>query len=189
MASYTVTTSADWHNVYTLTLNELLDCGALSKETGAANSLLDGWTHYSDEQAARVVDIIIGEYGSREIGITPIRIWYQHYQSKMAVAAQQANLLYPIIGVDTSELSGGGYKERRREIDSRFPQTMLSQHNSDYASSGNDRVIERLETLNSLDIINTMKGIAEDIVAVDDLFVQALDPLFLHIFTPYVNGM
>lgn len=181
-------TKSEYHNVLTLTLNELLECQALTCDGTGTLDLSLGWEHYNDTQGERLVTLICNEYGMREIGITPVRLWYQQYCSKMQLTAQYANLLYPLLESDIDYSLIEHVKARGRTVGSEFPQTMLNTTNGDYASNGNQYTDEKIRSGNPLDALTKMSDIIQGVGAVDALFINAIDCLFTHTFAPIVNG-
>lgn len=172
----------EYHASYTFVFNELLDENVFGFDDTAVYNLADGWEHYTDAQATRVLDEIAGLYGYREIGITPLSNWVQAWRGKMQTCATYANALYKLFDEDI--LQDYHVKERERTIGSEFPQTMLSYENADYASTGRDYVREEAMQGSVLAAIDKVK----DLKSIDELFIDAVDPLFIHLFAPIVNG-
>lgn len=172
-----------WHATFSFTLNEAIDSGMVSVDGTDEFSLLSGWEHYSEEQAQRVVSLIVGTFGFMEIGITPIRIFMQRYAAEMNLTAQYANQLYAVLS-DYDPMQDSHIKRRYRDIDSSFPQTMLNPDNGDYASYGKQGTWEELHEANTLDTVERIKTIK----SIDSLFLDAIETFFIHTFIPVVNG-
>ena len=172
----------EWYSVYTIQLGELISNGVFSWD----GELLD-WSEYaySNEQYERVCAYFIERFRYREISIEPYLEWAQMLSRTIRFElCPKFNPLYEAVENGISPLADSDEYEKKREISSNYPETMLS-GNSDYISTGKDSEYERIHDGNTADM---MENYLAKFKGVDQAFLDELEGFFISRYTTHVNG-
>ena len=168
------------HDVYTITLGELVRSGVFDWDSELLN-----WKHaaYNDEQYERFCAYFIERFEFREISITPFYEWARrlHFRLVYELMPKYALLYENIEGVNP--LAEFDEYEKRRDIASAYPETLLS-GNSDYISDGKDT--ER-ETIRLGNITEREDAFIVGFRSVDAAMADELENMFTCMYTANVN--
>ena len=172
----------EWHAVYTIQLGELEQTGVFDW-----SRLELDWSKaaYNNEQYERVCAYFLERFKFREIAIEPFSEWANALHRKLVYELMpKYKPLYTSIttGYDPTATEDERYK--RRTVGSEYPETLLS-GNSDYISTGTDEEWERIKAGN---VAETAMLYAREFHSVDELLLDELEPLFVSMYTSYVNG-
>lgn len=177
---YSAGTYDEWHSITSITLDELASVGFFSWDDESWN-----WKDYAynDSTYTRLCNMFFEKYKWREIGILPPGIWKQQllYTIKYELCPKY-NPMYAIME-DFNPLQDSDVYEKRRDINSGFPETLLS-GNSVYASSGTDSEHETVSESSYWDAFERYKTFKY----VDEQFIDELEKFFSGIYTTNVNG-
>lgn len=169
-----------YHADLIISFGELLEAGVIDWQKEKWQ-----WNAYNEEQFKRCCDLIENIYFTRELRFSPIELWRKRFIAKANLLMQKLKPVYEFLEDEPNFFQNEHEYEKERNIESAFPQTMLS-GNSDYASAGQDKERELIKDGNTTDILNYLY---ETYVSPDEFFVNGLEPLFLQTFTTYVNGL
>lgn len=172
----------EWHDVYTITLGELIESGVFDW----TRPELD-WSDaaYDAAQYERVCSYFEERYYWREISLLPLKKWYQMLKTNLVYELMpKYKPLYARIaeGIDPLSESDEYYKGRR--ITSAYPETLLS-GNSDYISDGVDFEEEKVRTGAFID---SYADYLERYKSIDTALVDELEEFFTCMYTFAVNG-
>lgn len=160
----------EWHNPVSVTAGELFQDGFFNI-TSEGNDWT--WDSYSEEQDARLREMIVDRYWDRDIGILPPGKWKRQFIERMREIMPKYVILYRLVAEEPSLLGATSEYYKSRNIFSDFPQTQLG-GNSDYASTGNDTEFERIRQLDLMEIASRLK----DYQNVDSMVLDELEDLF-----------
>lgn len=161
----------EWHDVMTITLQELLADPYMAEVIEGRWSTFDA---FDEEQRARLWQKFRARFDWREIGILPIRRWLDRLIGVLNEVMPKYKHLYKVLADGASVLTDRDEYHKSRDVYSTFPQTALGGSNQDYASSGNDREYETVRDYGLLDVSERMR----DYNDVDVLVLNELEPLF-----------
>lgn len=163
---------------YTITLGEWYEQGFYDPADESWR-----WDAYSDEQYERLCRKFINRFYFREVGLLPAFRWKMAYLRKLNEIMPKYKELYKRVESGINPLQTEDTYEKSRDIFSDFPQTLLA-GDADYASTGNDRELERVT---EGDVVNKLLDYAERYNDVDVLILNELDScLFSSIIVPTV---
>lgn len=174
---------SDYHAVMTITLQELIEDEVFSWDNshvkGAFNAL-------GNDVAARLQAMFVERYMWREISIVPPGQWMQRlgYKIKYELVPKYKPLYDAVADGDFSPLYDENEYYKARNIDSDFPETLLS-GNQVYASFGTDREYQRINTANGLDVLEKYADIYKGL---DTMVIDDLAELFIDLWTVNYNG-
>lgn len=161
----------EYHDVMTITLQEIMDTQGLSDE------LLRRWASFDafdETQRSRLWSKFRGRFDWREIGILPIRRWLDRLVAKLNEVMPKYKPLYQVIADGATPLTDWDEYHKGRDVYSTFPQTALGGSNQDYATSGNDREYETVREIGLLALAEKIKSYND----VDVMVLDELEPLF-----------
>lgn len=161
----------EWHDVMTITLQELLADPYMSEVVEGRWSTFDA---FDEEQRARLWQKFRARFDWREIGILPIRRWLDRLIGVLNEVMPKYKHLYQVLADGASVLTDRDEYHKSRDVYSTFPQTALGGSNQDYASSGTDREYETVRDYGLLDVSDRMRNYND----VDVLVLNELEPLF-----------
>lgn len=170
----------DFHDVYTVSLFELIESGIFTWDSV-------NWkdSAYDDETYTRICEYFETRFMFREISMQPYKIWLQYLHRKFVYElAPKYNRLYELAANGLDPLANEDEYYKRRSIFSDYPQTQLSE-NSDYASNGTDEEYERLKYGN---VADSMQNYLEKFKPIDELFLDELECMFISAYTANVNA-
>lgn len=163
---------------YTITLGEWYEQGFYDPADESWR-----WDAYSDEQYERLCGKFINRFYFREVGLLPAFRWKMAYLRKLDEIMPKYKELYKRVESGINPLQTEDTYEKSRDIFSDFPQTLLA-GDADYASTGNDRELERVT---EGDVVSKLIDYAERYDDVDVLILNELDAcLFSSIIVPTV---
>lgn len=167
----------DWHAAVSLTLRELI-------EEGIVDFSSEEWDFdsYDDEQRNRFWQKFEDRYYFREIGLIPYAKWKKRLLGKLNEIMPKYKWLYKALADGIDPLQIGSEYNKSRNIDSDYPQTMLSGR-SDYASYGRDFEHEKIQLGDMLERAATLK----DAQYVDSMILDELEGLFSCLVTVSMN--
>lgn len=171
------------HSVYTIQLFELIESGVFDWEREELN-----WkdSAYDDAQFERVCLYFNSKYLYREISILPIKEWFNALKTKLVFELMpKYNYLYSRLEDGLEPLANENEYFKNRRIESEYPQTLLSE-NADYISSGTDEEYQRIKEDNITDSFNKF---ASEFRSIDQMLVEELEPLFISMYSSYINGI
>ena len=173
----------EWHSVYTIQLNQLIESGVFDW----TNPLLDWSTSaYDVATYARVCSYFNARFGWREIGILPIKQWFNTLHWKIVYElCPRFNPMYAAIANGINPLMDDDEYYKERAISSDYPETLLA-GNSDYISSGHDREYERVHELNTAEQLEKYARLYRPI---DEQFLDELEVMFISSYSLNVNGL
>ncbi len=174
---------SEWDAVYTVQLGELIEAGVFDWAIPALD-----WSAaaYSSEQYARMCDYIVNRYYYREVSVMPVKQWFTYLRTRLVneLCPKYAPLYDSLAaGYDPLQKENKYYKVR--EIDSAYPETLLS-GNSDYISSGRDR---EEQTVTEGGYTEYLLDYAERARGIDQLFADELESLFIGAYTANFNAI
>lgn len=161
----------EWHDVMTITLQELLADPYMSEVVEGRWATFDA---FDEEQRARLWQKFRARFDWREIGILPIRRWLDRLIGVLNEVMPKYKHLYKVLADGASVLTDRDEYHKSRDVYSTFPQTALGGSNQDYASSGTDREYETVRDYGLLDVSDRMRNYND----VDVLVLNELEPLF-----------
>ena len=175
------TKTDDFHANITIQFGQLVNSGwfdYLNDETWK-------FDYYSEEQYLRFCKKFINHYFWHEIGVLPLLRWKMEYLRKMDEIMPKYKLLYKALeDGDVIPLAESSIYRKSRNIDSDFPQTLLS-GNSDYASYGSDYESEEIHQGSTIEKVSDFKQFYKD---VDVLIIEELEFLFSPLISASTNG-
>lgn len=161
----------EWHDVMTITLQELLADPYMAEVIEGRWATFDA---FDEEQRARLWQKFRARFDWREIGILPIRRWLDRLIGVLNEVMPKYKHLYQVLADGASVLTDRDEYHKARDVYSTFPQTALGGSNQDYASSGSDREYETVRDYGLLDVSDRMRNYND----VDVLVLNELEPLF-----------
>lgn len=168
--------------------NESIKFGLLVSE-GLITLGKDPWTWepYSEEQQERIIEQMERKFFDYEIN-APAHVWKLNFIQALTETQAKYNPLYKAVEEGFNPIYSYDEWEKRRNIDSDFPQTRIpNTKNNDYASAGSD--MER-ETIRIADPVANIKNLAENYQAVDTLFLEEIAAkCFTCVIVSHVNAL
>lgn len=171
-----------WYSVYTIQLGELIASGLFDWNKDILN-----WRDAAidDAQYERICKYFIERYYFREISIEPFYRWAKRLHTKLVHELMpKYKPLYERLQDGINPLADSDEYYKERDVTSAYPETLLS-GNADYASDGRDVEHEKIVEGNAVD--NAIK-FALQYKAVDELFLDDLESMFVDMYTSHVNG-
>lgn len=169
------------HDVYTVTLHELIEDGIFKWSDINWKSAA-----YDDATYNRLCEYFVERFRFREIGMEPYKIWAQYLKRKLVYEiAPKYNKLYALLASDFDIRMDEDEYYKRRSIYSDYPQTQMS-GNSDYASNGTDEEWERIRLKNPLDAFDEYQQKYQNI---DEQFMDELECMFISSYAANVNAL
>lgn len=176
-------TDIDEHyDTNTVTLAELIDMGFFDWDVKLFN-----WTAaaYDQEQHDRVCQMFVDRFYWREIGVVPPLKWAQILMHKLRNEVMpKYRPLYAKTAEGVNWFAESDAYGKSREIDSGFPETMLS-GNEVYASSGKDAEFENVTEKPTLKAYNEF---SETYASIDEKVLDELECMFTGLWATNVNG-
>lgn len=172
----------DFNAVYTITIGELMEAGVFDW----AMPELD-WSSaaLNEAQYKRICDYFIERFYYREISLEPFAEWARMIKRKFIYETMpKYNPLYERLANGFSPLSNEDEYYKSRIINSKYPQTLLSE-NSDYLTSGRDEENERIKEGNFSDM---MTKYAKECKAIDEMLLDEFEPMFICLYTTNYNA-
>lgn len=167
----------EWHDVYTIKLGELVECGVFDWDRPELD-----WKDaaYDEGQYDRVCSYFIRRFYWREISLLPIKQWFWMLQSRIVYELMpKYKPLYERVKQGFDPLSDSDEYYKEREINSSYPETLLS-GNSDYVSDGRDREYELITDGNAVDMFESY---ALRFKSVDQMLLDELEDFFTCMYT------
>ena len=172
-----------YNAVYTVTVGELIEAGVFSWD----NPYVD-WSEaaISNEQHKRVCDYFVSRFRYREISMLPVKKWMLMLRNKLAFELMpKYKPLYLRFEEGINPLAGENIYHKRREIESNYPETLLSE-NADYISHGQD---EEYQTIRESDFVDALNKYADAYKGIDEMMLDELEyEFFISLFTANVNA-
>lgn len=172
----------EYNAVYTITIGELVESGVFDWSKPELN-----WScaAANPAQYKRVCEYFIERFYYREISIEPFAEWAHFFKRKMVFEVMpKYKPLYEKLGNGYDPLSIEDEYYKSRDVESEYPQTMLS-GNSDYLSSGRDTEYERIKDGNITDMMNKY---AAEFKGIDEMLLDEFETLFISMYTTNVNA-
>lgn len=168
---------------FSVTLGELID-GGMINFSEPENVFYWGDVAFNAETYTRVCGFLEQRYRYREISIMPPKRWIYKLMYKIkGELAPKYNRLYALID-DFNPLAIEDKYGKRREIESDYPETLLSE-NADYISAGQDSEYEDVTLGDSVDkMLDYMSRWKE----IDVMFLDELEPFFGSVITFNLNA-
>ena len=181
---YTNTGLPDYHAVQTIQLGELINDGVFTW-----NRVPWRDAAYSQEQYERLCIAFEARYFYREIGITPVYAWFKRLEYRLVyeLMPKYRPMYAQLDNGNYNPLQHGGEYGKRRDIDSQFPETLLSGTDETYASSGKDSEWETVKMDGAL--TENYALYVEQFRAIDAMILDELETMFSCLFTTNANGL
>lgn len=174
---------SETHPIYTITLLELIEDGVFDW----TRPELD-WSSaaYNDEQYSRVCAYFIERFRYDEISMLPVKEWMLSIRRRLIYELMpKYKWVYMRIDEGINPFQESDEYHKRREIDSGYPETLLSA-NADYVSDGHDIEYETLKESRVATMIADYAKIYKD---VDNLLLDELACMFIDLYSANVNGL
>ena len=165
--------SKGWTSPISLVLGELITQGAIDFSSAEWD-----FDSFNKEQRNRLWKKFQARYYFRSISMLPPARWRMRVIATVNEQMSKWRWIYEALEDGIDPLQAQGIHRRFRNIDSEFPQTMLS-GNEDYASHGNDIEEETVISGNWLETIEKVNSIS----GIDENILDALEPLFSSLIT------
>lgn len=172
--------------VFTIELYTLINSGLLDWSS-------DEWFWRGvdyDEQTAenkqhdRICKMFNEKYRYREIGVLPFKRWKTRLLYRIQYElVPKYKPLYDELKDGMNPLAIMDEYEKRRDIESGYPETLLS-GNADYLTSGLDHEHEKI--ING-DTVEQMTKYATMAKSIDQMFIDELDSMFIQLYTSTLN--
>ena len=172
----------EYHDVVTITLQEIMDTQGLSEEVLRRWASFDA---FDESQRSRLWGKFRGRFDWREIGVLPIRRWLDRLVAKLNEIMPKYKPLYQAIADGATPMTDWDEYHKGRDVYSTFPQTALGGSNQDYATSGNDREHETVREFGLLTLAEKIKSYND----VDVMVLDELEVLFSCLMTTTVAYM
>lgn len=167
-----------WRSVMSMPLGEMI-------ETGLIDFSKPEWDfdYFDREQRDRLYQKLTRRYYFRDIGVLPPARWRMRLIGSLNELMDKYKWAYQALKDGIDPLQASNRYRRYVNIDSDFPQTLLSK-NQDYASYGTD--FEEEETIQNdfLDFLLRLRRAK----GVDEALLDELEPLFSSLITVNING-
>ena len=168
----------DWHAVVSITLRELIEEGIIDFSSHEWD-----FDAYDPVQRNRFWRKFEDRYYFREIGLLPYAKWKKRLIGQLNEIMPKYKWLYKAYDDGIDPLQIGSEYNKSRNIDSDYPQTMLS-GNQDYASFGRDFEHEKIQLGDMLERAGSVK----DAQYVDSMILDELEHLFSCLVTVNINA-
>lgn len=176
------TSPDEWNAIYTIQLGELIETGVFD---WSMDSLDWSEAAYSPEQFHELCKYFEQRFYFREISIEPFYEWAFTLKRKIVYEIMpKYRHLYERIAQGVNPLQDAAEYEKRRVINSEYPETLLS-GNSDYLSTGMDSEYDRIKEGNLTESLQAFKDAYEP---VNQLICDELECMFICLYTANVNG-
>lgn len=157
--------SPEYHANFSITYGELLSEGLIDWDSEEWQ-----WNAYDDEQRTRITTEMNRKFYYYEINAFPFRRWKMNFLQALEETQRKFNFWYKSKDeLNPVYTANKWYKDRT--VNSDFPQTYLSNSNSDYVSSGTDSEREEIEISDAINKVKQMK----DFTDVDTAFLQEIE--------------
>lgn len=166
-----------WNSPISLALGELITQGAIDFDSAEWD-----FDSFNQEQRDRLWKKFAARYYFRSIAIIPPARWRMRVIAALNEQMSKYRWLYEAMADGIDPLQSQGIHHKYRNINSEFPQTILS-GNEDYASDGTDIEEETVISGDWLDILDKIKAAS----GIDELILDALEPLFSSLITVNSN--
>lgn len=145
------------------------------------------WEAYDAEQKARIITQMERKFFDYEIN-APAHVWKLNFIQALTEVQAKYNPLYKAVEEGFNPLYSYDEWEKRRNIDSDFPQTRIpNTRNNDYASAGTDMERETIRISDPLENINKMVASYQD---VDTLFLNEIaHRCFTCVIVSHINAL
>lgn len=170
--------SRGWRSPISLVLGELIEKGAIDFSQAEWD-----FDFYDREQRDRLYAKLTKRYYFRSIGILPPARWRLRLIGQLNELMAKYRWVYRAMEDGIDPLQMQSRYRKYRNIDSDFPQTLLSQ-NQDYASYGTDFEDEEIMQGDWLEFLQKLKRSK----GVDEMLLDELDGLFSSLITVNLNG-
>lgn len=170
--------SRGWRSPVSLLLGELIEAGHIDFSQAAWD-----FDSYDVEQRNRLYHKLQGRFYFRSIAILPPARWRMRLLAQLNELMDKYKWAYKALEDGLDPLQAGSRYRRYVNIDSDFPQTLLSQ-NQDYASYGTDFEEEEIQQQDWLDFLVRLKRAK----GVDEMILDELEPLFSSLITVNLNA-
>lgn len=175
---------SDFHSITTISLGELIEDEIFTWERV-------GWqdSAYSEAQYNRVCDAFEARFFTRDISITPVKMWLKRLRYKFVYElCPKYNPLYEQLeNGEYNPLQHGGEYGRERRIASDFPETLLNGSDETYASSGEDKEYEIVKMDGN--IAENYKLYVDEFRAIDARILDELECMFSCLYATNLNGL
>ena len=172
-----------YNAVYTVTIGELIEAGVFSWESEYLN-----WSDaaISEEQYKRVCDYFVSRFMFREISMLPYKKWALMLRNKLVYELMpKYKNLYLRFEEGINPLASENTYHKRREIESNYPETLLSE-NADYISHGQD---EEYQTIRESGFVDALNKYGDAYKGIDEMMLDELEyEFFISLFTANVNA-
>lgn len=172
----------EWHDVYTITLGELIESGVFDW----ARPELD-WSAaaYDADQYKRVCEYFIQRFYWREVSLLPLKKWYMMLRSKLVYELMpKYKPMYERMAQGFAPLGVEDEYYKGRRINSAYPETLLS-GNSDYISDGTDFEEEKIR---EGETVERYAAYIEMFKPLDTALLDELEEFFTCMYTFGVNS-
>ena len=172
----------EYHATITIQLGELIDDGVFTWDEIDWKSAA-----YSDDQYNRICKAFEARFWLEEISTLPVGHWMRllKYELIYNLMPKYRPLYAQLESGEFDPLQSGGEYAKERKINSKFPETLLTQ-SQDYASDGFDYVRESVGRGNLADDI---ANYIEKVSSVDNMLLDEIEKkLFTCIYTTNVNA-
>ena len=170
--------SRGWRSPISLVLGELIEKGAIDFSSPEWD-----FDYYDREQRDRLYEKLEGRYYFRSISIVPPARWRKRLLAHLNELMAKYRWAYKALADGVDPLQVSDRYRKYRNIDSDFPQTILSK-NQDYASYGTDFEEEELMQGDWLEFLQKLKSAK----GVDEMILDELDGLFSSLITVNLNS-
>lgn len=172
--------------VFTLQLFELQDAGIV--DWNDQSWFWEGCDYDSESktnnQHDRICKMFDLKYRYREISLVPFKRWKTALLYKIQYElVPKYKPLYEELSSGIKPLAVSDEYEKRRDIESGYPETMLS-GNSVYLTSGQDHEHEKI--ING-DTIDQMSKFEQQAKSIDQMFIDELEIMFIPLMTSTIN--
>lgn len=179
-----------WNAVYTTQLGELIEHGLFSWDDTMLNWYDASYAAQEDTkdpgQYKRVCDYFVERYRFCEVSIEPLYEWKTRLHACIVYElCPKYNALYKRLAEGWNPLQDSSDYEKRREIGSEYPETLLSK-NADYLSTGTDLEYEHVHEGN---VTDALLNYAKNFHYVDELFLDDLEKFFIGLYTSHTNAL
>ena len=174
----TVDNSRGWRDPISLALGELVEAGHIDFSKPEWD-----FDYFDAPQRARLWRKFADRYYFRSISIIPPARWRKRVIARLNEAMDKYKWAYKALADGVDPLQAIGRYRKYRNIDSDFPQTLLSQ-NQDYASYGTDFEEEEITQGDFIEFLHKLRSIK----GVDELVLDELEGCFSALITVNINA-
>lgn len=170
--------AARWRSPISLVLGELIEYGVVNFSEAKWD-----FDAFDEEQRNRLWRKFEARYRYRSIGVLPLARWRRRVVGQLNELMSKYRWAYQALAEGIDPMQSEGRFRKYRNIDSDFPQTLLSR-NQDYASYGTDFEEEEDKTGDWLEFLAKLKRAK----GVDEMILDEMEGLFSSLITVSVNG-